>query len=90
MPFHDSRFPPKNRQAEKLPVLRLEVEHAYGVLIKDLNDMAMAVIMKPDNLLTLKPVEGARSVLSGRPAVVYRSLDLEIPLAPDKLFRLGP
>jgi hypothetical protein len=47
MPFHDSRLPLKNPRAEKPPLLRLEVEHANGVLIKDPNDMAMAVIMEP-------------------------------------------
>lgn len=39
-------------------------------------------------LADLEPVPGAASVLSGAPALIYRSDDLEIPLTADELHRL--
>lgn len=38
------------------------------------------------NPLKLKPTD-AKSLISGGPAVIYRSDDLEIPLTPEELFR---
>ena len=84
----DPRFPPKNRRGENLDVLVLQIQHADGTLAMDPNGMAKAVFTEPDTLLDLKPLDGVASILTGRPAVLYRSMDLEIPLAPDECFRL--
>lgn len=40
------------------------------------------------NPLELKPKPGLTSILSGGPAVMYRSDDVEVPLTPEELFRL--
>lgn len=37
----------------------------------------------------LKPMEGLKSVISGGPAVMYRSDDIAIPMTPDELFRFA-
>ena len=84
----DPRFPPKNRRSESLDVVALEIRHADGTLAMDPNGMAKTVFTEPDKLLDLKPLDGVASVLSGRPAVLYRSMDLEIPLTPDEGYRL--
>ncbi len=84
----DPRFPPKNRRSESLDVLVLEIRHADGTLTMDPNGMAKAVFTEPDKLLDLKPLDGVASVLSGSPAVIFRSMDLEISLAPDECLRL--
>ena len=38
--------------------------------------------------LSLEPIPGVRSILSGKLAVKYRTADVEIPLSPDELLRL--
>lgn len=40
------------------------------------------------NPLELKPIDGVKSVISGKPAVVYRADDLAIPLTPEELMDL--
>lgn len=53
----------------------------------DLPEKFLAAGSQLFNPLELKPIEGAKSIISGQPAVIYRADDYEIPLTPDELFR---
>ena len=81
---HDTDHPPKNRLPTERPVLDMEVEHRSGVEHFDPNTQIMALVTQPDFVAAWKPVEGAKSVVSGQPAIVYRTADLEIPLTVDE------
>lgn len=95
-------FPPKNRRRECLPILRKEIEDANGVSVFDPNGLVMALLTDLDRLLEMPPLadagptssgpagsagSGRASDLSGEPAVLYRSDDLEIALTPAELVR---
>lgn len=81
---HDTDHPPKNRLPESRPILDLEIEHRSGVEHFDPNSQIMALAAQPDFVAGWQPVEGAVSVISGQPAIVYRAADLEIPLTVDE------
>lgn len=77
-----------------LPVLRLEVAHIDGVEVYDPNSILFASIAgvpdawRPIQGMSPDDVGGSGSVISGKPAVIYRTRDKQIPLAPDELRRL--
>jgi hypothetical protein len=79
---------PRNRQATKLGMLRIEVEHAGGVETLDPNREIMAILQRPDEVTSWGPVPGRTSVLSGEPAILYRADDLEVPLTVPEYVRL--
>lgn len=69
-----------------LPVLKIEIEHADGVVMTDLLGPLGDVHF--DSLRMLQPFPDLRSLISGKPALIYREHDLEIHLTPDEAFRL--
>ena len=75
-----------------LPLLRLEIAHQDGVDVFDPNGLIVKIAGSSDLEAEWKPLgwEGThvRSVLSARPAVVYRSGDKQIPLTVSELRRL--
>lgn len=81
---HDPEHPPKNRLATARTVLDIEVEHASGIEHFDPNTQIMALVVSPSFVAAWKPVEGAVSAISGAPAIVVRTHDLEIPLTVDE------
>jgi hypothetical protein len=81
---HDTDHPPRNRLPTERHFLDMEVEHLSGVEHFDPNTQIMALATQPDFVAAWKPVEGTKSVISGRPAIVYRTADLEIPLTVDE------
>ena len=80
-------FPSRNRVAERLPLLRIEIRHAEGTTV--LNPNEMAIMASEFGLENFAPFKNERSDLSGGLAVIYRSDDLEVRLTPDELQRLG-
>jgi hypothetical protein len=84
----DARYEPRNRRATRLGVLELQVEHAGGVENFDPNGQIMQVIQHPDVIASWCPVEGATSILSGEPAIIYRADDMEVPLTVDEYLGL--
>lgn len=81
---HDREHPPKNRLATPREVLDIEVEHASGIEHFDPNTQIMALVVRPSFVAAWKTVEGARSVISGEPAIILRTHDLEVPLTVDE------
>ena len=43
----------------------------------------------PMDFLSLAPIDGKSSVISGQPAVLYRTDDVAVPLTPEELYRLA-
>ena len=80
----DPDHPPKNRLATAREVLDIEVEHASGIERFDPNTQIMALVVKPEFVAAWKPVDGAVSIVSGAPAIILRTHDLEIPLTVDE------
>lgn len=76
----------------KLPILRLEVSHDKGVDVFSPNDILMEFADIDDPAGLFPPLTGmgdtVTSVLSGEPAVIYRTADKQIPLTPAELKRL--
>lgn len=70
----------RNRRDESLDVLHLEVEHAAGVERMDPNGQIIMLVRDTEKVLGWQPVPGRVSVISGRPAILYRAEDFEIPL----------
>lgn len=83
------RFPPKHRESEELGPIDQRIEHADGVEYVDPNRMIYILAAQQEWLLSLKPLEGQKSVISGEPAVVYRAADVAIPLTTHELYRLA-
>ena len=81
-------FPPRNRQARELPVLRVEIEHAGGVEVMDPNTCIALAVLDPGRVLAFEALAGRVSDVSGRPAILYRAGDVEAALAPDEMLRL--
>ena len=81
---HDLEHPPKNRLASPRQVLDIEVEHAGGVVQFNPNSQIMALVERPDAMAAWRPVDGAVSAISGEPAIIVRTHDLEIPLTVDE------
>lgn len=44
---------------------------------------------KPFDILSIKPIDGVQSIISGEPAVIYRSDDIEIPMSTEELLRFA-
>jgi len=80
---HRNRVP----RNQKLAVLQIVIEHADGILTTDPNGLIGLVL--DGTLLKLKPYPDLASVLSGKPAVLHREYDLEIPLTPEEVHRLA-
>lgn len=80
----DTDHPPKNRLPTERPFLDIEVEHRSGVERFDPNTQIMALATQPEFVAGWQPVDGAKSVISGQPAIVYRAADLEIALTVDE------
>jgi hypothetical protein len=78
-------FPPKNRLPTRLEILRIEVVGKNHTAIYDPNAFTMHSVL---GVVTEdEPITS--SMLSGEPAYLYRSMDVEIPLSHDELVRLG-
>lgn len=73
-------------QDRYLPVLKIEIEHADGVVETDPNGLIGIVLA--GTIQKLRPTGGVVSMLSGKPGLIYREYDLDIHLTPDEAFRL--
>lgn len=73
-------FPTKNRVTPVLEVCRIEVEHAGGVKVFDPNAQIIFLHTDADQVRTWQPIPGRCSDISGKPAILYRSSDLELVL----------
>jgi hypothetical protein len=85
----DTRYPPKNRPEHETGLGPVDIEVVYdgGTLKTDPNG-SIAIAIAGQLPEAVKPLAGLRSVLSGRPAVLYRTIDVEIALAEDEVIRL--
>jgi hypothetical protein len=83
----NERFPPRNRLPDELPILRIEVEHADGLEAFDPNGMIICLLGRKAEMLAWNPLPDRVSDVSGEPAVLYRSHDCEVALAPEELVR---
>lgn len=80
---------PKNRRAEPLPCWLVEIVHKDGVESFDPVGLMMYVIRRGEDLTKLTPICGLYSDVSSKPAVLYRSHNVEIALHPEELYRLA-
>ena len=70
-----------------LPILRIELAHKNGVEVFDPTGIAMEFLLGTYTEKSYEPLDGPwgrdsspiESVLSGEPALVYRTSDLQIP-----------
>lgn len=86
--FENPDHPPKNRLAEPLPVLHLEIVHAGGTAVMDPNRMLMAML-GDDWAGAFRPLPDLVSELSDETGgVLYRVEDVELRLTPEELRRL--
>ena len=88
MSFEYTGFTPRNRTEKPLPLLRIEIRHANGVLAYDPNSLITAAIRDPVSILGCKPLKDAVSVISGHPAVVYAADDVEAPMTTTEVLAL--
>ncbi|CAH1689636.1 conserved hypothetical protein [Hyphomicrobiales bacterium] len=79
---------PRNRKETGLAVLQIQVEHADGILEFNPTSSLMTGIQTPEAILDLKPIPELKSLITGGPAIIYRSDDLEIPLTQEETLRL--
>ncbi|AOG03037.1 hypothetical protein [Bosea sp. RAC05] len=79
---------PRNRLAQELPVLSIEIQHAQGTTVLDPNSSIMMAVVTPGEVLELAALPNTKSILSGEPAVLYRSGNIEVPVTPPELLRL--
>lgn len=76
----------RNRISRKdLFPIGIEIEHASGIKATDPNLLTLACLI--GEVKALRP-GGAVSLISGRPAIIYRTDSLEIPLTTDEVERL--
>lgn len=91
----------KNRTKNDLGVLEIAIEHRDGILITNPNGLAVSAILALGNAdidvpegftgvfnpLELRPLVDVGSLLSGEPAVLYKTDELTIPLTVEELSR---
>ena len=82
------RRPQTSRRATRLRSDVVEIAHAGGVDVRERATLAAQTAADPGTILGLRPLEGLASLLSGGPALAYRSGDLEIALTPDECLGL--
>lgn len=87
MPFNIARTP-RNRKQTGLAILQIQIEHATGKHEFNPNSALMTAIQTPEVILDLEPFPGRKSLITGGPAIIYRSDDLEIPLTQEETLRL--
>ena len=78
-------WPAKNRKPESLPAFVIRIASADGV--EEFDPVGILDQML-DYQLDFAPLPDERSQLSGEPAIIYRSGDLELRLSPLELRRL--
>ena len=78
-------WPAKNRKPESLPVLVIQILSGDGTEEFDPNSL---IIQMVDDRRHFLPLADERSELSGKPAIIYRCLDLELKLSPPELRRM--
>lgn len=82
----EERFPPKDRQATSLDILRIELHDAIGVQVFDPNSLIIGVI---DDTIKLTASGNRVSDITGLPpAVCYKAMDLQIYLSIAELKRM--
>lgn len=79
-------FSPRNRTETGLGPLDITVEDARGLNRFDPNSLILACA--DDQFKGLKPIERCASDISGQPAVIVRTSELQIALTPGELERL--
>lgn len=79
---------PRPAELDYLGPLGIEIVDARGTVSYDPNKVAIAFIGQREDK-NLVPIEGKVSVISGGPAVIYRTQEAELALTPDELGRLA-
>jgi hypothetical protein len=67
--------------------LKIEIHHAQGAEVYDPNTIVMKLLSNTSVFENLQS-PAVLSVLSGRPALVYKTSEVELALAPDEIERL--
>jgi hypothetical protein len=70
-----------------LDVLRIEIHHANGTEVLDPNGVTIAMVSNPPAHRTWKPTDRV-SIISGEPAILYKTHEVELALTPDETYRL--
>lgn len=81
-----AKYPKRNRAINALSPLYRQVEHGDGVL--DLTASEMERVCNTTTLHGRQPVPELTSVLSGKPACLYRTNEVEIALTTQEICRL--
>jgi len=86
-PFFSDKFPPRNRPAtnRELGVIDIVIHSGNGIGKFDPNSLSFAA--QTDELAKLVPLDARLSDISGKPAVVVETDDVEIALTPDEAQR---
>jgi len=83
--MHDDHFPPRGRLPASMTIRGVSIEHADGTETFDHNGIVEFLAMRVEEARALRAVPFVTSVLSGRPALRYRTHDVEIPLTADEI-----
>jgi hypothetical protein len=85
----DDDLKPKNRKPNDLSHGSKELQHAGGSIVNKWPAWLSVLIMKQEAITGLKTIPGVTSIISGGPAIIYRSggAGIEIPLTPDEALR---
>ena len=81
-----AKYPPRNLALNSLSPLYRQVEHEHGVL--DLTASEMERACNTTALHGKSPVPELKSFLSGKPACLYRTNEVEIALTTQEICRL--
>lgn len=84
---HWHRDRPRPAELDYLGPIGIEVVDAAGTTRYTPNDIAMDYIVKRRHT-GLRPIPGKTSIITGEPAVLYRTQEVEIALTPEELGRL--
>ncbi len=87
--FTDDDLKPKNRTPNSLPLGSKMLEHAGGSIMNKWPAWLSVLITNQKLITEMKPVPGAVSIVSGQPAIIYRSggAGIEMALTPEEALR---
>lgn len=83
---HPVKYPPRNRPTNDLDFSDIHIVQQHEVHYLDPNKAIMFILDGATGLNS--PIEGCTSDISGEPAYIYRTDDVELRLTGDELARL--
>lgn len=83
-----STYPAKNRPADEGDLGAIDIDITSGIGTDRYDPNRLIVAAFEGHLDALVPVEGLKSDISGEPAVVYRTSEVEVHITPGELKRM--